>query len=98
MMRRRYFLHGLYVASASFACIAIILLVQIGASYDGECGGLLPALAGSRVCSFSEYVLGNLLLFALLLATEYWPLALALLFVPPFAGYLLDRLARDDAA
>jgi hypothetical protein len=98
MMRRRYFLRGVYVTCGIFACIAMVLLVQIGSSYDGKCGGFLPALAGPRPCSFLEYVFGNVLLFALLLGAAYWPLALALLFVPPLVGYLFDRLATDSAA
>jgi len=97
-MRRRYFLRGVYVAIGIVLCIAIVLLVQIGFSYDGKCGGFLPALAGPRPCSFWEYVSGNFPLFALLLGAAYWPLALALLFVPPFVGYLFDRRAKGNAA
>jgi len=98
MKRRRYFLRGVYLACGIVLCIAIVLLVQIGFSYDGKCGGFLPALAGPRPCSFWEYVAGNVLLFAVLLGAAYWPLALALLFVPPFVGYLFDRRAKDSAA
>ena len=98
MIRRRYFLRGLYVAGGVLLCIAIVLLVQIGLSYDGKCGGFLPALAGPRPCSFWEYVVGNALLFALILGATHWPLVLAFLFLPPFVGYLLDRRAKDRAA
>ena len=94
MMRGRYFLRGLYVAGGIVLCTAIVLLVQIGFSYDGKCGGFLPALAGPRPCSFWEYVAGNALLFAVLLGATYWPLVLAFLFLPPFVGHLLDRRAK----
>jgi hypothetical protein len=94
MARRRYFLRGVYVACGIFLCIAIVLLVRIGFTYDGKCGGFFPALAGPRPCSLAEYVFGNLLLFALLLGATYWPLVLALLLVPPLVGYLLDRRAK----
>lgn len=90
-MRRRYFLRGVYVTCGIFLCIAIAFLVQIGFSYDGNCGGFLPWLAGPKPCSFWEYVSGNMLLFAVLLGATYWPLVLALLFLPPFVGYLFDR-------
>jgi hypothetical protein len=76
----------------------IVFLVQIGFSYDGKCGGFLPALAGSRPCSLWEYVSGNALLFALMLGAAYWPLVIAALFLPPFVGYLLDRRAKNHAA
>jgi len=89
-------LRGVYVAGGIVLCIAIVLLVQIGFSYDGKCGGFLPALAGPRPCSVREYMAGNVLLYALLLGAAYWPLALALMFLPPFVGYLLDRRAKDD--
>jgi hypothetical protein len=98
MMRRRYFLRGVYVTCGIVVCVAIAFLVQIGLSYDGKCGGFLPALAGPTPCSFWEYLFGNLLLFALLLGAAYWPLALAILFVPPFVGYLFDRRAKGNAA
>lgn len=90
-MRRRHFLRGVYVSCGLFSCIAIVLLVQIGYSYDGKCGGFLPWLAGPRPCSFWEYVSGNTLLYAVILGATFWPLVLALLFLPPFVGYLLDR-------
>jgi hypothetical protein len=74
-----------------FLLIAIALLVRIGFSYDGQCGGFLPWLAGPRPCPLWEYVAGNMLLIAVLLGATYWPLALALLLLPPVVGYLLDR-------
>ena len=97
-MRRRYFLRGVYVACGIFLFIAVVLLVQIGITYDGKCGGFLPALAGPRPCSFWEYVSGNVLLFALLIGATYWPFVLAVLFLPPLVGYLFDRRAKDHAA
>ena len=97
MMRRRYFLRGVYVACGIVLCAATVLLVQIGFSYDGKCGGFLPALAGPRPCAFWEYLFGNAFLFALLLGATYWPLVLAFLFLPPLVGYLLDRRAKGHA-
>ena len=91
MMRRRYFLRGVYVACGIVLCIAIVFFVQIGFSYDGKCGGFHPWLAGPRPCSFWEYVSGNMLLFAVLLGATYWPFMLAVLLLPPFVGYLFDR-------
>jgi len=52
-----------------------------------------PWLAGPKPCSIWEYVAGNMLLFAVLLGATYWPLVLALLFLPPIVGYLFDRRA-----
>ena len=48
MAKRRYLLRGVYVACGTVLCVAIAVLVQIGFSYDGKCGGFLPALAGPR--------------------------------------------------
>ena len=93
MVKRRYFLRGVYIGCGILLCVAIALVVQIGFSYDGKCGGFLPALAGPKPCSFLEYMLGNVLLFALILGVAYWPLVLALLLLPPFVGYLYDRRA-----
>ena len=90
-MRRRYFSRGVYVTCGIVLCIAIAFFAQIGLSYDGTCGGFSPALAGPRPCSFLEYVLGTVLLFAVLLGAKYWPFVVALLVLPPFVGYLLDR-------
>jgi hypothetical protein len=98
MMRRRYFLRGVYVACGIVLFIVIVLLVQIGSSYEGTCGGFLPALAGPRRCSLWEYVLGNALLFVLLLGATYWPLVLAILFLPPLVGYFFDRRAKGHAS
>jgi hypothetical protein len=82
MMRRRYFLRGVYVACGIVLFIVIVLLVQIASSYEGTCGGFLPALAGPRPCSF----------------WEYWPLVLAILFLPPIVGYFIDRRAKGHAS
>jgi hypothetical protein len=98
MMRRRYFLRGVYVACGIVLFIVIVLLVQIASSYEGTCGGFLPALAGPRPCSFWEYVLGNALLFVLPLGATYWQLVLAILFLPPIVGYFIDRRAKGHAS
>jgi hypothetical protein len=91
MMRRRYFLRGLCVAFGTLLCFAIILLLQIGFSYDGKCGGFLPGLAAPRPCSFWEYVSANAILYTLILWDVCWPLVLAVLLLPPFVGHLFDR-------
>jgi hypothetical protein len=71
--------------------MAIAFVVQLGFSYNGKCGGFLPWLAGSKACTFWEYVSETSLLVALILWDTYWPLILALLLLPAFVGYLFDR-------
>jgi hypothetical protein len=93
-MRGRHFRRGALVVLGMFVGIAIVLLVVIGLSYDGKCGGFMPWLAGARPCSLLTYVTGNVALLAALLGFTYWPIALALLLLPPFVGYLLDRRDR----
>lgn len=97
MKRRQYFLRGVFVAGGMVLCAATFLLVLFGLSYDGKCGGFLPALAGPKPCSFFEYVFGNALLSVLLLMPTYWPLVLAVLVLPPLVGHLLDRRASAAA-
>lgn len=89
--KRRYFVRGMYVTCGILLCTAIALLVQIAASYDGKCGGFFPGLAAPRPCSFLEYVGGNFVLLVVILGTAYWPVLLALVFLPPLVGYLYDR-------
>jgi hypothetical protein len=89
-MRGRYFRRGAYVACGA-ACIGVVLLVVIGLAYDGKCGGFFPGLSAPRSCTFVEYLSGDVLVFALILGVTYWPLVLAVLFLPPLVGYVLDR-------
>jgi hypothetical protein len=90
-MKRRHFLRGVYVACGIVLCIALAIILHTAVSYDGTCGGFLPALAGPRPCSLFKYVFGTTLLLALLLGATYWPVVLAVLLLPPFVGYLIDR-------
>jgi len=62
-------------------------------SYHGECGGLLPWLAGPRPCSLPDYLWSELL-FLTLLGWLYWPLVLAWCLAGPLVGYILDRRSR----
>jgi len=89
-MKRRYFWWGVYSAVALLSSLAIVIVAPIAFAYDGECGGLMPFLAGPRPCSFWEYFSGWLLVVVLSLWDTYWPLVLALFLVPTSVGYLLD--------
>lgn len=97
-MKRRYFWWGLYGSLAVLFCFAIVVVVQIAFSFDGQCGGFLPFLAGPKPCSLWEYVSGRTLLTLLIVWDAYWPLVLAFLVVPISVGYLLDRQMRKRAA
>ena len=97
-MSRRYLLRGMYVAAGILLCIAIVSVVNLGIAYDGKCGGFFPGLSVRRSCSLWEYVSGDMLVIGMILLSAFWPLLLALLILPPFAGYLLDRRARRNAA
>ena len=97
-MSRRYLLRGMYVAWGILFCVAIISVVNLGIAYDGKCGGFFPGLSVRRPCSLWEYVSGDMLAIAMVLVAAFWPLLLALLVLPPFVGYLLDRRAGRNAA
>ncbi len=90
MKRRRYFWCGVFVSWGSVLCVAVVSLVQSSLSYRGECGGLIPALAGARPCSFWDYASFHLML-DVVLSLAYWPFVLGILLLPPVVGYLLDR-------
>ncbi len=94
MSGRRYFWRGVYVACGAILCGTIAFLVLAGSSYHGTCGGFVPSLAGSGPCTLWEYVFGDMLLFALLLGSAYWPLVLMVVVLPPFLGYLIDRRSK----
>src|SRR5215510_4832244 len=91
--RRRYLWWGVYVSCGSVLCVAVVSLVGSTMSYHGECGGLIPWLAGPRPYSFWDYASFNLNLFVVLSVT-YWPVVLGILLLPPLVGYLLDRRGR----
>jgi phosphotransferase system glucose/maltose/N-acetylglucosamine-specific IIC component len=89
--RRRYFLFGLFVPIAILIAASIILIVNTALSYNGKCGGFLPWLAGPKPCSLWEYVYGNSLAIIAVVGISYWPVILALIFVPALIGFSVDR-------
>ena len=90
MKTRRYVVWGVCVSCASVLGIAVVSFVHSAMSYDGECGGLMPFLGGTRPCSFWDHASSDLGLFVVL-NVGYGPIVLATLLVPPLIGYLLDR-------
>ena len=90
MKRRRYFWWGVYISCGAVLCIAVVSLVESVLSYRGECGGFFPALAGPTPCSFWKYASFSFILLGVL-SIAYWPIALAILLLPPLFGYVLDR-------
>jgi hypothetical protein len=91
-MKRWYFWWGLRCALTVLSCLVIAIVIQIAFSFNGQCGGLMPFLAGPRPCSFWEYFSGEAYFVLLILGVTYWPFALVLLVVPISVGYLLERL------
>lgn len=89
--KQHYLRRGLYVTCAIILCVALVLLVRIGLSYDGICTSAIPEVAAPRPCSFWQYVTRNAILFGLILAVAYWPLLLMIVLLPPLIGYLVDR-------
>jgi hypothetical protein len=85
---------GVVVAGGLLLCATIALIAMLGYSYDGKCGGYIPGLSGPRPCSFVDFVSGSVVLYILLLGVHYWYLAIAIVVLPPLAGYLLDRRTR----
>jgi hypothetical protein len=97
-MSRRYFLRGIYVAGGMLLCVAIVSVVNLVIAYDGKCGGYFPGISVRRSCSLLEYVSGDMLVIGMILVTAFWPFVLALLILPPFVGYLIDRRAGRNSA
>jgi hypothetical protein len=97
-MKRRFLLRGAYIACGILLCIALVSAVSLGLAYDGTCGGFFPGLSARRSCSFWEYFSGDMLAIAMILGATFWPVVLALLVLPPFVGYWLDRRGKRDAA
>jgi hypothetical protein len=95
---RLYLRRGAWVACGILFCIVIVFVVLTGFSYDGKCGGFFPGLSVRKPCSFWEYVSGDMLVIAMIMGTTFWPLVLALLVLPPVAGYLLDRRGQRRPA
>ncbi len=98
MTTRRYLKLGTWVALAAPLAVLMAGAVMLTFSYDGKCGGFLPWLAAAKSCTLADYLSGNLLLLALIVWTEYWPLVLALLALPIGIGYILDRRRGHRAA
>lgn len=96
--RPRYFVRGVYVACGMLLCFLIIYFVQIGLSYDGKCGGFFPGLSVRKPCSFWDYLSGDVLAIAMIMGGALWPVAVALLALPPLAGYWFDRRKQSRAA
>ena len=88
---------GACIAMAAPLLVLMVSLVWLTLSYDGKCGGFLPWLAGARPCTLADYVVGNVLLFALIVWVEYWPFIIALLALPVGVGYVLDRRSEHHA-
>ena len=88
----------MYVAGGILLCVVIVSVVNLGIAYDGKCGGFFPGLSVRRSCSLWEYISGDMLVIGMILIAAFWPFVLALLILPPFVGYLLDRRARRNAA
>ena len=88
----------MYVAGGVLLCVAIVSVVNLGIAYDGKCGGFFPGLSARRSCSLWEYISGDMLVIGMILVAAFWPSVLAVLILPPFVGYLLDRRARRNAA
>ena len=84
-------MRGVCVAGAIALCATTVSLVLMGMSYNGKCGGFFPGLSAPRVCSFSEYMLGDVVAISMIMISTFWPVMLIVLIVPPFVGYLLDR-------
>jgi hypothetical protein len=95
-MKYRNVLRGVYLDCAIVAFMSLTLFIDTSFSYNGMCGGFLPGLAAPVACSFWDYASGHTVLYALILIDTFWPLLLALLFVPPLVGYILDRRRGGD--
>jgi hypothetical protein len=89
---------GSYVACGILLCMAIAFVATAAVGYDGLCGGFFPELSVRKPCSFWGYLSGDMLVIAMILMITFWPLVLALLVLPPLAGYWMDRRATHHAA
>src|SRR5262245_10986660 len=86
----RYFWRGIFVAVGGLLAVVIISLSVSVVSYQGQCGGLFPWLAGPKPCSLMDYLWSELL-FLGLIGFFYWPLLLAWCLFGPLVGYVLGR-------
>jgi hypothetical protein len=97
-MKRPNLLRGVYVSCGILLCIVIVFVVSAAFGYDGLCGGFFPGLSVRKSCSLWAYMSGDVFVIALILMLTFWPLVLALLFLPPIVGYLFDRRGTRHAA
>ena len=83
-------------------CIFAYFFVTLASAYDGDCGGLMPFLAGARPCSLLEYLLREALFLALVatgfLVWEHWVAIVLLVAVPVALGLLFRRLGHQSEA
>ena len=84
----------IYAAGATLAVLALAFLVIVAWSYEGECGGFL-FFSAPYPCSFGQYMSFPLKLLGVLLFV-FWPVVLALLFLPALITYFLDRRRQSS--
>jgi hypothetical protein len=81
-------------------CIFAYYFVMLASAYDGNCGGLMPFLAGAKPCSLLGYLFRDALFLALLatgfLVREHWVAIVLLAAVPVALGLLLRGLVRPS--
>ena len=97
-MTRKYFKRGIYVTFAIAISLALLILVIMGFAFDGKCGGFFPGVSAPRACSFWNYMAGDVVAIAMVVAITVWPLGLAILILPPAVGYWLDWRKQAHAA
>ena len=89
---------GLYIAGALLLCMALIFALRMGFSYDGKCGGFLPEVSAQRPCSLLEYMTGDVVAIAVVVAITYWPVVLMLIILAVLTGYFFGRRGRHGDA
>ncbi len=97
-MTRQYLKRGIYTTCGIAMGFPLLCLVIMGFGFDGKCGGFFPGVSASRACSLGDYLTGDVLAIAMVVAVTAWPLILAILILPPALGYWMDRRKEDHAA
>ncbi len=85
---KKGFLIGIILLLVGFAFITI----NIAVDYNGQCGGLLPFLAGTTECSFTQYFSQNIQFTLLILVTQFWWAILFILLIPTLAGWFISKV------